>query len=117
MDGRAPSLATGRVHADGTRLRDELGRQVILRGINCGGRSKWAPYAPFTFHGDDDFPRACGRYVDAVARWGVNLVRLPFSWEGVEPERGRTDEPYLARYFGLADALWARGIRVLVDFH
>ncbi len=113
----APPLKTGRVHADGARLRDELGRQVVLRGINCGGRSKWAPYAPFDFHGDDDFPRACARYVDRVASWGVNFVRLPFSWEGVEPERGRTDEAYLARYFALADRLWSRGIRVLVDFH
>jgi endoglycosylceramidase len=113
----APSLATGRVHADGTRLRDELGREVILRGVNCGGRSKWAPYAPFDFRGDSDFPRACARYVDRVASWGVNFVRLPFSWEGIEPERGRTDEGYLARYFALVDQLWSRGIRALVDFH
>ncbi|HUB08538.1 MAG TPA: cellulase family glycosylhydrolase [Myxococcales bacterium] len=113
----APSLATGRLRVDGPRLRDELGRQVILRGVNCGGRSKWAPYAPFDFGGDDDFPRACARYVDRVASWGVNLVRLPFSWEGLEPERGRTDEAYLARYFALAGGLWSRGIRVLLDFH
>ncbi|MHB8419716.1 MAG: cellulase family glycosylhydrolase [Myxococcales bacterium] len=113
----APPLATGRLHADGARLRDELGRQVLLRGVNCGGRSKWAPYAPFDFEGDGDFPRACERFVDRVASWGVNFVRLPFSWEGLEPERGRTDEAYLARYFALAGSLWSRGIRVLVDFH
>jgi endoglycosylceramidase len=117
MDGKRPSLATGRVHAEGTRLRDELGRQVILRGVNCGGRSKWAPYAPFDFGSHHDSPRACAHYVDRVASWGVNFVRLPFSWEGVEPERGRMDQAYLARYFGLADKFWSRGIRVLVDFH
>jgi endoglycosylceramidase len=110
-------LASGRVQTEGTRLRDELGRQVLLRGVNCGGRSKWAPYAPFDFRDDDDFPGACRRYVDRVASWGVNVVRLPFSWEGVEPERGRTDEAYLGRYFALADQFWSCGIRVLVDFH
>ncbi len=112
-----PPVPTGRLHVDGTRLRDELGRQVVLRGVNCGGRSKWAPYAPFDFRDEGDFTRACARYVDRVASWGVNFVRLPFSWEGVEPERGRTDEAYLARYFELAGRLWSRGLRVLVDFH
>jgi hypothetical protein len=34
------------LHADGTDLRDASDRLVTLRGINTGGRAKFAPYPP-----------------------------------------------------------------------
>jgi len=38
---------------DGTELIDEHDRVVQLRGVNAGGRSKFAPYAPFEFEDYD----------------------------------------------------------------
>lgn len=113
----APALVTGRLTTDGTRLRDELGRVVILRGVAAGGRSKFAPFVPFDFAGDSDFEPALDRYFDQLASWGIDVVRLPFSWEAEEPEQGQPDDAYHARYGRLVDAAWKRGIRVLVDFH
>jgi hypothetical protein len=53
----------GTLVADGTLIRDSLGRQVTLRGVNAGGRSKFAPYMPFDF---DDFDSAwTGRRIGA----------------------------------------------------
>jgi endoglycosylceramidase len=113
------ALEHARLRADGMRLIDPLGRTVLLRGVNFGGRSKLAPFLPFDVETDDAtaFEHALGRAVDRLAGWGFDLVRLPFSWEGIEPERGRVDERYLDRIARMIDALWSRGIRVIVDFH
>ena len=45
----APTLAHRRLRASGTALIDAAGRQVLLRGVNAGGRSKLPPFLPFPF--------------------------------------------------------------------
>ena len=116
-----PRLTTGHLHSDGTRLLDEIGRQVFLRGLNAGSRAKWAPYAPFDFAlpdpGGASYRAALAKYLDGAVAMGANVLRVPFSWQALEPVRGQLDEAYLARYDALLDAAWARGIRTLVDFH
>jgi len=111
-----PELPDGRLRIEGRHLSDALGRAVVLRGVNAGGRSKWTPFVPFDFE-EDAFDETLARYMDRVASWGTSIVRMPFSWEAVEPERGRVDEAYLKRYRAMIDAAWARRMRVLVDFH
>jgi endoglycosylceramidase len=108
-------LASLRVTVDGPILRDAAGRRLLLRGVNAGGSAKLPPYAPFEF--EDDYEGAMQRYLDRWQGWGLSLVRLPFSWEALEPERGRYDEGYLGRYEALARACGERGLRVIVDFH
>lgn len=113
---KPPSLATGRLRPDGVRLRDEVGRVVLLRGLNAGSRAKFAPYAPFEFQ-EGQFDAALAAYLDRAAGWGIDLLRVPFSWAAVEPVQGTEDANYLARYAALLDAAWRRGIRTVVDFH
>ena len=109
-------LTSMRVTVDGPRLLDELGREVILRGVNAGGRSKFPPFIPFDFT-ESTFEQALDEYLDRVESWGHNVVRMPFSWEGLEPERGTYDQAYLGRYQAMVDAAAVRGLRVIVDFH
>lgn len=114
-----------RLSAAGPRLRDAEGRQVMLRGVNAGGRSKWAPYFPFPFaeSGRADqkdaqrFDEACAAYLDGAAKLGHNFLRVPFVWEAVEPERGRFDNTYLTRLERMVDLAGARGMRVMLDAH
>lgn len=107
------------VDATGT-LRDEHGRDVQLRGVNAGGRSKWSPFVPFPI-ADDATPaqvqEAAAPFFARLREWGLDTVRLPFSWEGVEPAQGEYDQRYLDRYAAMIDAAWALQIRVIVDFH
>jgi endoglycosylceramidase len=105
-----------RVTVSGTRLLDELGREVILRGVNAGGRSKFPPFIPFDFT-ESTFDQALGEYLDRVESWGHNVLRLPFSWEALEPERLMFDQVYVGRYHAMVEAAAARGLRVIVDFH
>lgn len=109
-----PQLSDWRLHADGTLLRDALGRVVFLRGVDAGGRSKWAPYMPFEY---GDFSAALGAYMDRAASWGVDAIRVPFTWAALEPTEGTYDQDWLSRYRQLLDAAWARGIWTVVDFH
>ena len=121
----APELSTLRLQADGSRLLDAAGREVLLRGVNAGGRSKLAPFFPFPFAesgmpeqaGAPAFDAAAAEYVDRVVAWGSNAVRLPFTWEAVEPTRGDYDPVFLDRLQRLAAAFGERGVRVIVDSH
>ena len=118
-------LATSRLSLSGTEFIDSAGRVVMLRGANTGGRNKFAPFFPFEFSESGfelqtdapSFDNAKKGYLDQLASWGINVIRLPFSWEALEPERGRYDTEYLARYLSLIDSAGERGMRVIVDFH
>lgn len=101
-------------------LRDEHGRDILLRGVNTGGRSKWAPFLPFPVGPDPtvaDVQAAAPAYFARVREWGLDSVRVPFSWEALEPSEGNYDLAYLDRYVAMIDAAWAEGLRVIVDFH
>ncbi len=108
-------LPLGPLHADGTTLRDGADREVALRGVNAGGRSKFAPYLPFDV--DGDFDAALDSYLDRAATWGVDVLRVPFSWAALEPTQGAWDEEWLSRYVALLDGAHARGIWTIVDLH
>lgn len=102
------------------RLVDSLGRSVIMRGLNTGGRSKFAPFLPFEVADPDDLDEvraAADAYFERMVGWGLDTARMPFSWEALEPSPGTYDAAYLARYEAMLDAAWARRLRVIVDFH
>lgn len=109
------AAVAGALSVDGTRIVDDAGRTVTLRGVNAGGRSKFAPYAPFDF--GDDYDGALAAYLDRAAAWGIDVLRVPFSWAAAEPEPGVWDEAYLARLDALLDGAWARGLWTILDFH
>lgn len=110
-----------RLTVDGTALRDASGRRVTLRGVNAGGRSKFPPFVPFAYDdregGAPPFAEALAAYMDRLHGWGLNVVRMPFTWEAIEPVRGTYDAAFLARLDAMIDAAGARGIRVVLDFH
>ncbi|MCA9707483.1 MAG: cellulase family glycosylhydrolase [Myxococcales bacterium] len=112
--------ASARLLAVGARLEDEHGRDVVMRGLNTGGRSKFAPFLPFDVADPDDLELVRAEadvYFGRLVAWGLDTVRMPFSWEALEPAPGRYDLDYLARYRALLDAAEARRLRVIVDFH
>ena len=112
-----PAPPDWRLAADGTVFRDGLGRVVFLRGVDAGGRSKFAPYMPFDYTDASDFPSKLAQYMDRARSWGIDAMRVPFTWAALEPVQGQDDADWLSRYDQLLDAAWARGIWVVVDFH
>jgi endoglycosylceramidase len=121
----APALSTMHLTVHGPLLIDAAGRNVTLRGADVGGQSKVKPYFPFAFAesgiaGEESAPpfvQAAKDFADIVAGWGMNLVRLLFFWEAVEPTEGTYDDVYLGRLQMLSQDFAARGIRVVLDNH
>jgi endoglycosylceramidase len=111
-----PAPPDWRLHADGTVLRDSLGRTVFLRGVNAGGRSKVAPFVPFDF-ADGQYATALDAFLDRAASWGADALRVPFVWAALEPAQGQNDAAWLARYQQIVEGAWARGMWTVLDFH
>ncbi len=115
-----PATALLEVDLDLGEFTDELGRRVMLRGVNVGGRSKLPPYLPFEIddvRSDDEVRERADRLFATVASWGCNVARLLFTWAAVEPGRGVFDEAHIARVGMLLDAAWSHGVRCFLDCH
>jgi hypothetical protein len=112
-----PKLTSRRLTTRGNVLIDELGRTVILRGVNVGGRSKMPPFLPFDIADGGEIPSKADRHMAAVRALGSNAVRLTFSWEALESVRGTFDAEYVRRYRLLLDAALKAELFVIVDFH
>lgn len=108
---------TSPLYADGGHLRDEQGRVAILRGINArvGGvfdvtfSDGRIPLEPIP----DLAPADCRR----MRELGLDLLRLPIQWSGVEPVRGAYDEGYLAKVDAAVACAADAGLFVVVDLH
>jgi endoglycosylceramidase len=104
------------LHTEGRHVVDGHGRRVMLRGVNTGGRSKFAPYVPFDFS-EGGFDTALAAYLDRAQAWGFTTLRVPFSWAALEPTEGQDDEAWAQRYDALLDGAAARDMWTIVDFH
>ena len=111
-----PTLSDWHLHASGTQLLDTSNRVVFLRGVDAGGRSKLPPYVPFDFAAGQ-YASVLASYMDRAASWGINVMRVPFTWSALEPTKGQDDQAWLAMYDQLLDAAWAHGIYTVIDFH
>lgn len=105
VDPWDPALK-GHVGVKGTRFTDDVGRQVLLRGVNAGKKS-----------GDFLAPHTQADVEALVKATGVNVVRLYVAWRAIAPAPGRFDEAYLAAVRERAQRWSNAGVYVLVDMH
>lgn len=101
------ALAAPPLRVEGGRFVDAGGRSVILRGVNVAGDSKVPPFTP----------ASDPAIFEPLRGWGMNVVRLLFTWEAYEETLGVYDEAYLDYYVGAARAAHEHGLWVIVDFH
>ncbi len=111
---QCPAIAYGPVQqapaplkAAGRYFKDAQGRVVLLRGVNATGDAKVPPFKGIT----------SAAQLDALPVWGLNVIRLLFTWEAFEPTRCQYDDSYLAYYEQVVQWAAQRGVYVIVDFH
>lgn len=95
------------LHVDGRFIKDTQGRTVLLRGINISGDSKVPPFMPITN----------AAMLDPLPGWGINTLRLLFTWEAFEPTRCNHDTAYMQYYEQVVEWAEERDLYVIVDFH
>ena len=55
--------------------------------------------------------------LDPLQEWGMNVIRLLFTWEAYEPTPGEYNQEYLDYYSRVIDWAAQRGIYIIVDIH
>lgn len=100
---------SGFLTVEGTSIVDSNGQPVLLRGVNYPGYGSG--------NGGDPRPHSEREY-QRLARLGFNVVRLPISWDQLEPWPGAFLKSYLTNYVD-RDVRWAKkyGIYIILDMH
>lgn len=94
-------------------IYDQQGRYVILRGVNynvLGDYWQANPAVATTKQYDEnDFK--------LMASYGINCVRLLFSWSKLEPQKGQYNQAYIAQIKKAIEDAAKYNIYILLDMH
>ncbi|MCC7111491.1 MAG: cellulase family glycosylhydrolase [Deltaproteobacteria bacterium] len=113
-----PERGPPSLHAAGGRLLDDLDREVVLRGINARVEG--------LFDVSFDDGRVALETIPPLGRedlrllrdeLGMNAVRVPIHWSGLQPQPGPLDEAYLERLFALLTLCHEEELWCVVDLH
>lgn len=103
----AQTVNSPQLMTNGTQIVLGDGTMVILRGVDLSGY-EYVPPIQWS-HYESDYA--------TIASWGFNVVRLPISWENLEPQAGVYSDSYLQKVD--QDVAWAEqyGIYIVLDMH
>jgi len=105
------------IASDGTHLRDADGRIVLLRGVNA----RISGVFDVTFDDGrvplEPIPELTSTDCTRMRELGLNLLRLPINWSGVEPSRGNYDAAYLDRVEAAVNCAGDADVFVIIDLH
>jgi hypothetical protein len=120
------------IRTEGPWFKDELGRTVILRGVNLGGSSK-VPSQPdgathlcqdFFNHEDVSFVgrpfpiEEAEEHFLRLKTWGFTFLRLLVTWEAIEHAGpGQYDQAYLEYLHAIVEIAARHEIKVFIDPH
>lgn len=97
---------------DNAKIRDELGRQRIFKGINLCYKLE-----TLTAEEEQKIRENLDADIKNMVDNGVSMVRLGFTWSMLEPEEGVYDDKAFALIRDITEALGKSNIAVLLDMH
>ncbi|MDX2305958.1 MAG: cellulase family glycosylhydrolase [Microscillaceae bacterium] len=116
---------------EGSYFKDELGRVLMLRGVNLGGSTKVPAHPKLPSHESNQFYSPKISFVDRpfplkdadehfsrLKSWGMNFLRFLVTWEAIEHEApGMYDEKYLDYVYEVIKKAREYEIQVFIDPH
>jgi endoglucanase len=99
-----PVKMHGHLHVDSTQLKDEHGKDVVLRGMSYGWHNYWPRF----------YNKGSVKWLRKD--WNCSVVRAAM---GVEPKKGYIDDSIGAKQKirAVVDAAIKEGIYVIIDWH
>jgi len=99
-----PVKTHGSLHVEGTKLKDQRGNNIVLRGMSFGWHNFWPRFYN------------AGAVQWLYKDWGCNVVRAAM---GIEPQRGYIRDPKGSKekVKAVVDAAIKEGIYVIIDWH
>ncbi len=94
-------------------IYDQQGRYVLLRGVNYnvfGDYWQANPSVPTTKTYEEND-------LKLMAQYGINCIRLIFSWSRLEPQRGQYNSTYIQQLSNFIETAAKYKIYVLLDMH
>ena len=120
------------IHAHNANFEDDLGRRIMLRGVNLGGSSK-VPTRPngathlregFFEHRDVSFSgrpfplEEADEHFRRLRAWGLTFLRFLVTWEAIEHAGpGIYDQEYLEYLRAVIAKAAEYGINIFIDPH
>jgi hypothetical protein len=120
------------IHAHGSNFVDDLGRTMMLHGVNLSGSSK-VPFKPdgatyiregfFDHHNVSFVGRPfpldqADEHLGRLREWGFNFLRLLITWEAIEHAGpGIYDEQYLDYLVAVVRKAGQYGFNLFIDPH
>ena len=103
----------------GSRIIDDKGRTLILRGVNLGGSSKIPVDGDTVSFVGRPFPEEeAEQHFERLKNWGFTFIRLIITWEALEHSGpGIYDESYLAYLRKILLIAEKIGLSVYMDPH
>ena len=101
------------IYTEGMRFIDDKGRERVFNGVNYVYKGVEADQDGVIHFRD---PLTDG-VLASLAEKGVNILRLGFTWAGIEPEMTRYNLTYLQEIKNAVKRCEAHGIYVFLDWH
>lgn len=101
------------VRGENPGIYDQQGRYILLRGVNynaLGDYWQGNPAVATTKQYEE-------KDLQMMAKYGVNCIRLLFSWSELEPEKGKYNYEYIHRLQQVIEAAQKYNIYILLDMH
>lgn len=102
-----------KIRAEQMRLIDSFGRERIFTGVNVCDKGYYNSET-----GKRDYGKIWGKdTAGQLKRAGINLIRLGFVWEAIEPEMGKYNDEYIDHLEKILDECEREGVYVYLDMH
>jgi endoglycosylceramidase len=119
VEAAAPALRTdpNAVHVVGNVFRDTQGRQLLFRGYNA----KVATLFDITFDDgrtpNESFPDLSEAEASRIEQLGWNVLRIPVSWSGLEPQPQQYAQAWLQKLDRVLAMAHEHAFYIFVDMH